>query len=180
MTGTNPVVEETPPKGRLIFGGLIVVIGQLCPLLVPILAVSPLSAGWKAGLSGVLLFGVPELFILAGVAVLGNAGFLYLKRRLFGFLRRYAPPEAVSRTRYRIGLVMFLLPILLGWLQPYVGQLIPEYEANRFLVSVAGDLLLLASLFVLGGQFWDKLRALFLHGATAILPAQPAPKVAGT
>jgi len=29
---------------------------------------------------------------------------------------------------------------------------------------------LLVSLFVLGGDFWDKLRALFFHGAKAVFP----------
>ena len=33
-----------------------------------------------------------------------------------------------------------------------------------------GDLLLLTSLFVLGGDFWDKLRALFFHQAKAVFP----------
>jgi hypothetical protein len=31
---------------------------------------------------------------------------------------------------------------------------------------------LLISLFVLGGDFWDKLRALFVHGARAVFPEQ--------
>jgi len=43
--------------------------------------------------------------------------------------------------------------------------LIPGYEAHRFVVSVIGDLMFLASLFVLGGDFWDKVRALFVHHA---------------
>ena len=35
---------------------------------------------------------------------------------------------------------------------------------------VPGDLLLLVSLFVLGGDFWDKLRSLFIHSARAQIP----------
>ena len=38
------------------------------------------------------------------------------------------------------------------------------------IVAVAGDLLLLTSLFVLGGDFWDKLRALFIGGAKVVFP----------
>jgi hypothetical protein len=30
--------------------------------------------------------------------------------------------------------------------------------------------MLFASLFVLGGDFWDKVRSLFVHGATARFP----------
>ena len=30
--------------------------------------------------------------------------------------------------------------------------------------------MLIVSVFVLGGDFWDKLRALFVHGARAVFP----------
>jgi hypothetical protein len=33
-----------------------------------------------------------------------------------------------------------------------------------------GDAMMLVSLFVLGGEFWDKLRALFVHRARAVMP----------
>ena len=36
---------------------------------------------------------------------------------------------------------------------------------------VGGDVVFFSSLFVLGGDFWDKLRALFVHGARAVFPA---------
>ena len=65
---------------------------------------------------------------------------------------------------------MFIVPIVFGWLGPYAADLIPGYQGNKFTYAIVGDLLLLASLFVLGGDFWDKLRALFIHGAKAVLP----------
>jgi hypothetical protein len=37
----------------------------------------------------------------------------------------------------------------------------------------------LASLFVLGGDFWEKLRSLFVHKAYAVFPEQPAVAGAG-
>ena len=40
--------------------------------------------------------------------------------------------------------------------------------------AVGGDLLLLASFFVLGGDFWDKLRSLFIYDAHAVIPEKPA------
>ena len=99
------------------------------------------------------------------VAPMGKAGFDYIKARVFGFFKRHAVPRTVSRTRYRIGLALFLLPVLFGWLAPYGPGAIPGYESQRLAVSLAGDLLLLVSLFVLGGDFWDKLRALFIYEA---------------
>jgi hypothetical protein len=65
---------------------------------------------------------------------------------------------------------MFVVPLLLGFLTPYVGHVIPGYAAHPHLFGVAGDVMLVASVFVLGGNFWDKLRALFVHGATAVFP----------
>jgi hypothetical protein len=41
--------------------------------------------------------------------------------------------------------------------------------------ALAGDLLLLTGLVLLGGDFWDKLRALFIHGAKATFPNQSTP-----
>ncbi|HAI46245.1 MAG TPA: hypothetical protein DCM50_05995 [Stenotrophomonas sp.] len=38
------------------------------------------------------------------------------------------------------------------------------------LVAMSGDLLLILSLFILGGDFWDKLRALFVREAKAVFP----------
>jgi len=71
----------------------------------------------------------------------------------------------VSLARYRVGLVMFLLPILFGWVGPYLLQRIPGYEDYRLAANIIGDVLLLSSLFVLGGDFWDKLRGLFIRKA---------------
>jgi len=42
----------------------------------------------------------------------------------------------------------------------------------RLDVAVAGDVLLLASLIMLGGDFWDKLRSLFVYGSRAQFPVR--------
>jgi len=70
-----------------------------------------------------------------------------------------------SRLRYRIGLVMFCAPLAFGWLSVYVAGSIPGFAQNPLPYALGGDLLLLTSLFVLGGDFWDKVRSLFLHNA---------------
>jgi hypothetical protein len=76
----------------------------------------------------------------------------------------------VSPIRYRIGLFMFLLPILFGWLAPYVPSAISGYDLQGLLVNIIGDVILISSFFVLGGDFWDKIRSLFIYGATATFP----------
>jgi hypothetical protein len=120
----------------------------------------------KATLSGAVLAGAEVLWVLAA-AVMGKSGFLYLKGRMLALIKSHGPPKTVSRTRYRIGLVMFVLPLILGWAVPYASALISVDESHPIALAVAGDLLLLISLFVLGGEFWDKLRALFLYDAKA-------------
>ncbi len=82
--------------------------------------------------------------------------------------------EQVSPARYRIGLVLFLVPLGIGWVQPYLSGVVEALGQYRIAVGIGGDVLLLVSLFVLGGEFWDKVRALFVHGARATLPVTVA------
>ena len=137
---------------------------------VPLVAALELSGTTVATLSGVTLVGAEVLGIVA-VAVMGKPGYAYIKNRVFRSLKQYGPPDTVSRTRYTIGLVMFAGPVVLGWLAPYAADLIPGYRGHEIVFAIVGDLLLLAGLFVLGGDFWDKLRSLFVHGAKAAFPA---------
>ncbi len=165
------MTDAPAPRGRLILGGVIFVSGFLCPLLVPLVTASGLPAGWKATLSGLLLLGIPEIFMLIAVAVLGKPGFAHLKATILRFLRRTVePPETVSLARYRAGLVLFGLPLFLGWLSPYVSPLFFGEKQPGIWYSVGGDVMFIASFFVLGGEFWDKVRALFVHGAKAAFP----------
>jgi hypothetical protein len=152
------------PKKRLYIGGTVFVVGLLSPILVPLVAMTGLSTAWKATLSGLLLLGIPELFMLVAVVILGKAGSEYLKRVLFGFLKRHVIPETVGATRYCIGLIAFFSPIFWGWLAPYFSEFVPIQEYN-LTIAVAGDLFLLTGLVLLGGEFWDKLRSLFFHRA---------------
>jgi hypothetical protein len=170
MAGQAAKSELSPPRGRLLVGAAVLVFGWLCPLFVPLVLGSGMSGELKTVLSGLLLLGIPELFTLAAVAILGKSGFDYLKGALFGLLRRLAPPDAVGLTRYRVGLLMFVLPLLFAWISTYVPNHIPGFASNPVVFAVTGDLMFFSSLFVLGGDFWDKFRALFVHGARARFP----------
>ncbi len=107
------------------------------------------------------------------IAIMGKLGFETMKHRIFGFLKKHGPADRVSLARHRIGLVMFVMPLLFGWLSPYLQGLFPQIDAHRNLLAITGDLLLVGSLFVLGGDFWDKVRSLFVHDAIAVLPEKP-------
>lgn len=96
---------------------------------------------------------------------MGKQGFIHLKEIVAKYFKKYGPAERVTRNRYRFGLILFILPLLMAWTLPYVGHLLPFYQENLLTFSIAGDVLFVSSLFVLGGEFWDKLQALFVYEA---------------
>lgn len=161
-------MSETPQPAsgwRLKLGVMIFALSILLPIAgVPLAASLDLSTAVSASLSGGILVCAEVLGIVA-VAIMGKRGFAYLKSRFLELIRRIGPPEVVSRGRYTIGLVMFSLPLLFAWVSVYAAEWIPGFVENPLPYAVGGDLLLLASLFVLGGDFWDKVRALFVYDA---------------
>lgn len=172
MTPVTVPKNVQPRAGwRFRLGLTVLIVGWLSPLLIPVITRSSLGTEWKAIVSGLLAVGIPEVFSVAAIAIMGKDGYDLIKDRIFNFLKKHGPPDRVTPARYRIGLVMFLLPVVFGWLAPYGAHLIPGYEANRIVASLIGDTMFVASLFVLGGDFWDKLKALFIHGAKAQISA---------
>lgn len=159
--------EQPPLSWRFRIGFSLFILGFFSPLCIPLVMATSLSTAWKTTISGLLMLGIPELFWLVAAGIMGKPGFNYLKAKVFGAFKRYALPESVSRTRYRLGLVMLVIPLFYGWLEPYAFHLLSGYAKHQVFLAIAGDVLLLASLFVLGGEFWDKLRGLFIYEAKA-------------
>ncbi len=164
-------VSEGPPPGlRFKLGVGFFVAGWACPLLIPVVTATNLSTEWKAAISGLLLVGAPEVFSLVCIALLGKAGFTYIKHRAFALFKRAAPKAKVSRARYRFGLVLWALLALFSLFIYYAPDLIPGYDENRTAMNLVADGLFIASFFILGGDFWEKFRALFIYEAKAIIP----------
>lgn len=164
--------QANPPLSgwRFKLGIVLFAISFVPPLLgIPLLAMMELPPTTATTLGGVMLAGA-EVIGLLSVAVMGKDGFDYIKNRVFGFFKRYGPPDEVSRGRYIVGLVLFTLPLLFGWGSDYLDELIPGFLGNETVFYVGGDLMFLSSLFILGGDFWDKLRSLFVYGARAVFP----------
>ena len=160
----DPVIPSVSSR-RLRLGVAIFVISIVVPLLgIPAVTASAFSVTLKSTVSGVLLVGA-EVFGVLAIAVMGKSGYAFIKSKVLGFLKRHGPPQEVSRLRYKIGLVMFCVPLLFAWVAVYAGDFIPGYSQNPLPYAIGGDLLLLVSLFVLGGDFWDKIRALFVCDA---------------
>lgn len=179
----GPATERTKAKGAAIPPPLgwrlpvavgLFVTAIACPVVGTAILASDASGTLKAA-AGLLFFPIPEISDVSAIAVLGKPGWEWLKAKLFGALRRAAPPDRVGPTRHRIGLVMFVLPLLMGWLGPYMVGRIPLLASSPRLLHAGGDLMFLASFFILGGDFWDKVRALFVHRARAVFPERGDP-----
>jgi hypothetical protein len=52
----------------------------------------------------------------------------------------------------------------------YAPWWLPDSSPERLYVNLGADAMFLVSLFVLGGDFWDKLRAIFVREARAVFP----------
>lgn len=152
---------------RIVTGAIVLVGGFLSPLLIPAVLDSELSVSMKSIVSGLLAFGIPELFMLAAVAIMGKSGYLFLKDKTRKFIT-VVSPQQVSKRRYYTGVLFFVIPITLGLLQPYLAHYIPFFQDIPLLWIIISDLLLLVSLFILGGEFWEKLKSLFHYDIVAL------------
>lgn len=152
---------------RLIIGGILFVGGFLSPLLIPLVTSSDLPGNWKVFLSAGLVAGLPEVGMVLAAAVLGKQGFALLKEKLFSLLHKHTAAAAVSARRYRIGLFMFLAPLALAWLEPYATHFFPALASKSLLPALIPDLVFAASFIVLGAEFWEKIRSLFVYNKSA-------------
>jgi hypothetical protein len=115
-----------------------------------------------AALTGAI-FIANKVLLITCIAVMGKEGFQQLKAIIFGHAKRLAPVQKVGPVRHAIGLVMFVLPLLTSMLEPYIDQIWPGLRPNLWQLQLLGDVMLIASFFVLGGDFWNKLRGLFVR-----------------
>lgn len=164
--GAKITNAEAPVLGwRLKLGGILFIFSIVLPVIgVPLVTAIDLSVKLTTSLSGAFLMG-GELIGLMAIAVMGKSGYAYIKNKVFGFLKRYGPPGKVSRLRYTIGLIMLVVPMLFGWLSPYLAGQIPGFLPDPVYYALGGDILFVAGLFVCGGDFWDKIRSLFVHNS---------------
>ena len=131
----------------------------------------PWPAGTKAMLWGILFF-APEAGTLLGAAIMGKENYERFKSAVSGWLGRIKPAGGIGPWRHKIGLVMFLVPLIPAYIQAYQPAWLPDSSAWRWIVKIAADVIFIAALFVLGGDFWDKLHALFVRKARATFPKQ--------
>lgn len=156
--------EPTRWKRRL---GMALIIYSFIPLCtVELVAFMNVSASFAVTFGAVYLAS-GEIAFLAAVALLGKPFVTAIKDKIKGFLFRPkepAKPRTIGRFRHVLGVTLFLLSIV-----PYyatMGVLLlahpkePDLQALLYLL-LAGEALFFVSLFVLGEEFWARLKRLF-------------------
>jgi hypothetical protein len=163
-------------KLRFHLGLFCYVMAWILPLFGFLVARLDLSPAVKASIIGLMTLGIPEILVVLAVVCLGKENLMVIKDKILAWLRLIKPSGMVSRWRYRVGLVMFLLPLIPTYVMAYLPQWLPDHSSQRLYLNLAADFMFLSSLFVLGGDFWDKLRALFVYDARAQFSPEPAEK----
>jgi len=147
------------------------------PVVIPMLG---LSAGESAALIGGILLAV-EVLWFASIPLLGKEGFKAVKQRTFGWLKLSSSP--ISQARHRFGVTLLfgsiLLDVLLNLIMvgsDFLGETADvstkllglnfSQQATIYVtVQVFTTVGMVAAVFILGGDFWERLKKAFeWHG----------------
>lgn len=155
---------------RLWIGVALFGVSNVPPVALPLVAQSEWASTVTPIANALLFFVAPQLLLVASVLVLGRANNDWLYEVTVRALERCKPRGEVGPVRYRIGLALFVLPISITCIQAYAPGLLSGEASPRVSITMLAHAMFFVSLFVLGGDFWDKLRALFVHDARVIFP----------
>ena len=120
---------------------------------------------------GIFWLSAPTMKI-ASVAILGKPSYLYIKSKFRYHVVRVIRPYHASRLRYNIGLFLFCLPVIPTYIMAYAPLFFSSNFYLHLILNISFDVIFIASLFVLGGDFWDKLKALFIFSAKVSFPEE--------
>ena len=121
---------------------------------------------WRAFILAVFWASAPIMKV-SSIAILGKPSYLWIKYKFWHIFVKVTKPHEVSRLRYTIGLFMFCLPVIPNYIMSYAPVLIADAYPTRLIINICIDAIFICSWFVLGGDFWDKVRALFTYTAKA-------------
>lgn len=130
-------------------------------LILPFLEVS--GADSISMVSSLLI--LSELLFLAAVAILGKPFIKMLKERILSvFKRTPGPVRPIGRLRHTIGLILFFCSLIMPTLFLEIFLFMSSSPLDHDLTLyglITFDLIFIASIFILGEEFWDKLKKLF-------------------
>jgi len=108
-----------------------------------------------------------EIAFLTAVALLGKPFVIAVKDKIKGFFfkpREPVKPRTIGRLRHAIGVALFFLSIVPYYATVGILFLTHPQEPNLQLLLyllLAGEVLFFVSLFILGEEFWARLKKLF-------------------
>ncbi len=144
-------------------------IGCVAPFGAFLVPATNWPAAVKAAVGGILFFAF-EILAIPAVAIMGKDNYTRIAARFLGWVKMLKPAEHVGPVRHAIGIALFLLPIVPSYVMAYAPAWLPDHSPWRLWICLGADAMFLASLFILGGDFWDKLKALFIRDARAVFP----------
>jgi len=170
-------MSETTSRGWRYKLGLLlfivpIIVFFLTPVVIPMLDLSAVKTASVIG--DVLLSG--EVVWLASIPLLGRDGFNAIKKKMFGWLKLKDKP--VSKKRHLCGIILLLSSILTDVLLQILilsiylflkkgqdmlfGITLDTLTNIHTFIQILTTLGILASLFILGGQFWEKIKQAFI------------------
>jgi hypothetical protein len=163
----HPAAEVPEPlvlkrDWRFYSGTAAIVLAVVMPLgaiLVPVLG---LPTAQSALLVGVLVAGGPEALCILAVALLGKETFQYFTYKAKTAFRRAVIDRPASKGRYYFGLTIMLVSWLPAYLYAYFPASLPGGNARIYILA-GMDLAFVASVFLMGGEFWEKVRRIFVY-----------------
>ncbi len=163
----QPIPATAAPAGWKYRLGIALFVYSFIPLItVELITLMEVSTA-TAVTFGAIYLASGELALVAAVALLGKPFVTAIKEKIKAFLfkpKTQDRPKIISRTRHAIGVILFVLSIV-----PYyatIGVLLlgapkgPDLQTLLRLL-LAGEVLFFVSLFVLGEEFWARLKRLF-------------------
>lgn len=156
--------EPHPPelkRGLRLYAGMAALaLSLVLPVFVIIIPYLGLRSELAIIVSAGLFVGGPEILTLTAVALLGKETLQYFtyrtKRALWGVVME----RSVSKAQYYFGLALFLVSALPLYIYGYFPGILPE--EGRTYILAAADLTFIISMFIMGGEFWEKLQRIFV------------------
>ena len=158
---------------RLKLGVALLIVGLIMPAGTLFVVATNWPESVKAIVGTILVLGF-EVMLIPAVALMGKDTYERIRDKAIALLTTLKPAGNVGSTRYKIGLYMLVCPTLYAWIASYAPSWLPQDYVLRVWVNFGLDLITLASLFVLGGDFWDKVRGrcFFMTRALSCHPEQ--------
>ena len=172
----------TTPSGRIApwrkwLGIALFVLHLILPVLALILVpLFGLPESVNAVLIGLSVVGGPDVILIASIAMLGKDGVTELMNKFGTIVKRVTKWDAVTRTRYYVGLwvafIALLLPsvILIFWNDSIAD--IGGAPGWGFWVLLASTFAFIGAVISMGAPLWSRIEAIVTWDAEIILPEE--------